>query len=186
MGAGGVAGNEINNHNKNLSGYGSGNTGSGNTGSDYQTTGTVGSGNHTRTGTGSAISPGSGYDRSQNNTGSNTGYSGGQTGTGSGNTGSGYGSGNTGSGSGYDNRDNTSSGGGLKSHIPGTPEYKASHAQGSGSQSSHSGSHTGRDTAAGWCKDFVCLLLCASAVCYGVELCHFCSCVQACLSHDSR
>lgn len=39
----------------------------------------------------------------------------------------------------------------MKSYVPGTPEYKASHGHntGSGTSSHTTGSHTGRDTAAG-------------------------------------
>ena len=90
-------------------------------------------------GQGTGSGTGSGYDRDNTTTGTGSGYSGGQTGSGAG-----YGSSNTGSG--YD-RDNTTSGGGggVKSHIPGTPEYKASHGQ----DHTGTGSHTGRDTATG-------------------------------------
>lgn len=129
----------------------SGNTGYG---SDYQSTGTTGNtgsgykeGSGTQSGGGvkSKIPGTAEYKASHNQSGRNSGYGSDYQSTGTGNTGSGY------------NQDSgNQSGGGIKSNIPGTAEYKAKHNQGDsnighGSDSQHTGSghHHGRDAAAG-------------------------------------
>ncbi len=137
-----LPGTEDNKERKAEQSYGQGAAGGGVTNS--------GSGN-----TGRDTGYGSGTATSNTGSGSNTGYGSGNTTTGSGN--------NTGSG----NDTTTGSGGGatakLKAHLPGTKEYKAAHGQGTGSGTGSgdnygsntgsgntgSGSHTGRDTAAG-------------------------------------
>ena len=81
---------------------------------------------------------------------------------------------------GYGSGSNTASnsGGGLKAHVPGTQQYKESHGSGSGT-----GSHFGRDAAAGILYVFGCMCIdCPSCLCVSRQVCCICCYAVPCSS----